>query len=145
MIKPIVTDTTELKKPCETITSKEELDLIIKDLEDTLADNGNGIGLASNQIGYNKQVAIIRIGKDKIDLINPIILEKLGKFRMEKEGCLSFPGLYIDTLRYSEIWVETGLEKREKIVLRGIYAVAGLHEIQHLQGKTLLESKWRTR
>ncbi len=87
MIKSIVTNILELKKSCVP-AEPEEIQAILKDLIDTLKTTA-GIGLAGNQIGYNKRVTIIRLPNLKLDLINPIILDKQDR-GIFKEGCLSF-------------------------------------------------------
>ena len=52
-----------------------------------------GIGLVGIQLGFNKQIGIIKYGKTKIELINSVIIEKYDKFRFRGESCLSIPGL----------------------------------------------------
>ena len=66
----IITDQNFLKIPCEKI-SLEEVSNIILQLEKFLKDSEvEGIGLAANQIGIKKQVAIIRMDKISINLVN---------------------------------------------------------------------------
>ena len=84
MKKDIVKNLKELKKPLKLITDDEELIKILNDLEESLSGR-NGYGLAANQIGYDKKVAIIRMEGPtgeilKINLINPIITEKKDRF-----------------------------------------------------------------
>ena len=120
---------------------KSEAQLIIKDLEDSL-DLKKGVGLSAIQIGILKRVSIIRFGKFKLDLINPIILAKENKIRFPKEGCLSLPNLFIDTMRYNNITLENNGKVSE---LSGLPAVMCQHEIDHLNGLTILNRKWRKR
>ena len=107
MKKDIVTNITKLKIKSEEISLKET-NSIIKDLEDTLKEYPNGIGLSAMQIGISKKVGIIRIHQLKINLINPKIIDKEFIFKMEKEGCLSFPNLNLDTIRYNNITIING-------------------------------------
>src|SRR5260221_12257568 len=71
-----------------------------------------GIGLAANQIGINKAVAIVRIPSSqynneiKIDLINPILISG-SDLCIAEEGCLSIPNKIIKTIRYENIVIET--------------------------------------
>lgn len=148
----ITTDLKYLKQKSEEIKFQgiesepcEMVETIIKDLEDTLADKKTGIGLSAIQIGIPKRVGIIRIpNKEPINLVNPIILEKYDKIRLKQEACLSLPGLYIDTIRYKGIVIENGV-KREKFVAYGLEAVAIQHEIDHFNGLTILDRKWKKR
>lgn len=146
MKRKIVTDITILKQKSGEIVFQgiepepcEEASRIIKDLEDTLENKG--IGLSAVQIGIHKRIAIIRMGENKLDLINPKIIKKEDRFRFPKEGCLSLPGLTIDTSRYNHIVLENQNEK--KYSLDGLEAVAVQHEIDHMNGLTILDKKWR--
>jgi len=144
MKRKIVTDITELRKPSKTATY-EEINNIIKDLEDTL-DTSKGMGLSAIQIGIQKAVGIIRYGETKIDLINPMIIQKDDKFRMQSEGCLSIPGIFIDTLRYKEIVIINNNRNFSfDLETDNILPVAILHEIDHMNGRLILDAKWRKR
>lgn len=142
MKKDIVTDVSKLKSKCTEVETEEEVKSIVQDLEDSLAGI-KGFGLAAIQIGILKQVAIIRVGEVKIDLINPIIIAKSDKTTFPKEGCLSMPGLVLDTDRYQTIVTEIGLDKgpgtRERMISTGIEAVVVQHEVDHLNGITILD------
>jgi len=139
MKKDIITNLMLLKKKSEEASHKEVKSLV-KNLEDTLKECSNGIGLAAIQIGVPKRVSIIRIRELKIDLVNPRIINKENKIRMEKEGCLSFPNLYVDTIRYNTITI-TNNGKEE--TYSGLVAVAVQHEVDHLNGVTMLDRKWK--
>lgn len=144
MKQKIITDINILKQKSEEVTLLE-LQNIIKDLEDTLKEY-KGYGLAAVQIGVLKRVGIIRFGNKKIDLINPVILEKNEKFRHREEGCLSIPGLRVDTIRYADIIIENGIDvDRSRFALYGLEALVCQHEIAHMNGRTILDDKWRKR
>jgi peptide deformylase len=141
MIKSIIKNITELKKPCVEIKDYKELTSIIIDLEDTLKTSRGGIGLSANQIGYNQRVAIIRLPLLSLNLINPIILDKKDK-RIFKEGCLSFPNIEMVTDRYYYIKIKNN----DKILeFTGIEAIAVQHEIDHLNGLTIFDRKHKKR
>ena len=59
MKRKIVTDITYIKQKSKEV-SQEEVETIVKDLEDSL-DLKRGIGLTAIQIGIPKKVAIVRI------------------------------------------------------------------------------------
>lgn len=141
MIKPIIKSLVDLKKPCVEIKDYNELNNILNDLEDTLKNNKNGIGLSANQIGYNKRVAIIRFHSLKLNLINPIIIEKEDK-QVFREGCLSFPNMEIVTDRYYYIKINNNNKLLE---FTGLEAIAIQHEIDHLNGLTIFDRKHKRR
>jgi peptide deformylase len=139
MKKNLIADMNFLKTKSEQ-ARPDEVASIIQDLEDSL-DLKRGLGLSAIQIGIPKQVAIIRYGEAKIDLINAYIIEKNDKFRMTGEGCLSLPSLHIDTRRYKEIKImNNGKEEN----YTGILAVCIQHELDHFSGLTILDRKWRS-
>lgn len=111
---------------------------VIRLLEDMLEtmDAAQGIGLAAPQVGIEKRIIVIKLGKiDLTELINPIIIMAEGE-EVAVEGCLSFPGLYGEVKRAVEVEVE-GLDRNgSKIRVRskGLLARALQHEIDHLDG-----------
>lgn len=139
-------------------TSIESVDDLIKqqlkDMAETMyADNG--IGLAANQVGISKRMLVMDVGednsteRDKNDpiepklycIINPeVIWSSEEKVTME-EGCLSVPGQGIPIERPASIKIkyldESGTERTETFL--GLQARCILHEIDHLNGKTMLE------
>jgi peptide deformylase len=144
MIRKIITNPLMLKKKSKDVSSEEVQD-IIKELENNL-DTSKGIGLSAMQIGILKKVAIIRIPQfsESLDLINARILEKNERFRFKQEGCLSLPGIYVDTIRYKEILIENN-EIRFLVTMKmdGLLCLAIQHEIDHFNGITILDRKWR--
>ena len=130
----IVTDEETLRVHCEEVLP-EEVQELRERLEAALkwsASKGRpGVGIACPQIGIAKAMAIVRIGDTSIDLVNPKILNKYHQFKFEGEGCLSFPGLQEETLRYNEIVVESAVSPYNFIVT-GFGAVVVQHEIDHL-------------
>jgi peptide deformylase len=121
----------------------DEIDAGIKKLIDDMVETlyvKKGAGLAANQVGEAKQIAVIDFGEGLTILINPEILSKNGKL-VAAEGCLSFPGLELDIKRPQKILVryldKSGKEK--KIRAEDLRARVICHELDHLQGKTLLD------
>lgn len=131
----IVTDIDTLRKNNESATAEEAAEIISK-LESELAELGRGIGLAANQIGIHKKVAIIRIknddGEEHINLVNPVLLDKWGSFINQWEGCLSIPGKVFNTNRFREVYVKDDLHPAG-FIATGMAAVAIQHEIDHLE------------
>jgi peptide deformylase len=130
----IITDIPTLRKKNEEASVKEAQE-IIEELERELAEAG-GIGLSANQIGIHKKVAIVRVKnedeEESLNLVNPRIVEKWGNFICENEGCLSLPGVLVNTNRCNEIFVKDDLHSAG-FIATGLAAVAVQHEIDHLE------------
>ena len=153
MIKPIVSNINELHKPCALIEPKEDVAQIIIDLKDTLATK-KGYALAANQIGINKCICYLKVPKnqdpktkeiiyEEFVAINPIIIEKSRKILLKQEGCLSFPGVRIDTDRYVFCIVEYEDEKRQKhtVIAQDLISFVWQHECSHLKGRIIFDDK----
>lgn len=113
---------------------------LVDDLFETMKA-ARGIGLAANQIGLARRVAVVDTGEgDRVVLINPEIVEREGKARAE-EGCLSIPEIFGDVDRSARIVVETtGLDgERVRHDLSDLAARAVQHEIDHLDGVLFLD------
>ena len=133
----IITDIKILKKECKD-ASIIEYNSIVSKLENELKNSSTpGIGLAANQIGIDAKVCIIRT-KNKIDLINPKIIEKYDLSLFKNEGCLSFKNQWITTARYNEIVVKDLLHPAG-IICVGIDAVVVQHEVGHLYGEVMFD------
>jgi len=157
MIKPIVSNIKELRKPCVPVEPKEDIKEIIQDLKDTLATK-KGYALSANQIGINKCICYIKVPKsvdkktkeityEEIVAINPVIVEKSRKVISKDEGCLSFPGIRINTDRYIFSIVIYEDEKREKhtVLAQDLQSIVWQHEIAHLKGRTIFDDKHKSR
>lgn len=129
-----------LRKKCsniELITS-HELKLFDEMLQTMYL--GKGIGLAGPQIGINKNIIVIDIGEGAIKLANPEILKFAGKDYMI-EGCLSLPDAQVDIARATQLKVRGLNEKGNNIEIEanGLLARVFQHEIDHLQGKLIID------
>jgi len=137
----IITDQQKLITKCAPTTLKEG-ERIGEVLKKVLKENKSGVGLAANQIGINKRVCLIKVDRT-IVLVNPTIVQKFGRIIFE-EGCLSFPGDYISTMRYNSIAVKADNHKSLLFFHGDGYAktlecVCVQHEIDHLNGITMYE------
>lgn len=122
---------------------------LIRDLKDTLLAHSNGIGLAAPQINEHQQVIVVRLGGHGEDegepgpplaIVNPEIVEARDD-RRDFDGCLSFPGLFAETVRPHLLRV-TGLDEWGKPleqVFEGFDAVLVHHEIDHLNGVLFID------
>ncbi len=100
-----------------------------------------GIGLAAPQIGITKSLIVVDIGDGPIRLANPVIMGTKGLGGKWEEGCLSVPGIGVSIARPKEITV-SGLNEFGKVVelkAQGLLARVLQHEIDHLQGKLIID------
>lgn len=143
MVKEIITDLEKLSDRCDEIDVRKENQLmrdIILDLKQTLRENPTGVGLAANQIGYDKRIFVINFNGDIRTFINPVISQVKG-FTLNRESCLSLPGKTYIRPRHNEIMViyQTPLGKTESRKIVGLAAYVFQHELDHLDGLTLAD------
>lgn len=137
-VKKIVTHPAEvLETPAEDVTVfDKKVKKLLDDMYDTMLEM-DGVGLAAPQIGVLKRAAVVDIGEDsgRIDLINPVILERSGE-QTGVEGCLSFPGVYGDVTRSDYVKVKAFDRKGKPFIFEaeGFLARAVQHEMDHLDG-----------
>ena len=106
---------------------------------------GKGLGLAANQVGIDKRFFAIDLSyfdvvKEPIVIVNPEIVEVSGTETGE-EGCLSFPGLFLELERPQKTTV-VGLNRDGKEITiegKGFMVRVLLHEIDHLNGKLFID------
>ncbi|MBN1812118.1 MAG: peptide deformylase [Anaerolineae bacterium] len=137
-------------QPAERITRRVKR--LVRDLKDTLNDDPAGIGLAAPQIDFHSRVVVVRLGGGQDDegnarepdppiaLIDPQIVEA-GDEKRDFDGCLSFPGLYGETVRPHHLRV-TGLDEAGHPfdrVFEGFDAVVVHHETDHLDGVLFID------
>lgn len=139
-----------LRKKSEPVGSvNREVKRLIRDLKETLNHHPEGIGLAAPQINVHRRVVIVQLGvrygaledrKPAIALVNPAILEARLK-RRDFDGCLSFPGLYGETVRPHYLRVAGLNEQGESCewIFEDFDAVLAHHEIDHLEGVLFID------
>lgn len=105
----------------------------------------NGIGLAANQVGLDKQLIVLEFTPQKDDetpaiprtqLCNPKITKSSSETEVMTEGCLSLPGLELPVRRSLAVVVEAQNLRGEKVTVKakGLFARVLQHEIDHLNG-----------
>jgi len=112
-----------------------------QDMLDTMLSH-DGVGLSSNQIGLNLRLFVFENGREYVAVRNPII-EFSGPLDYDDEGCLSLPGLSIPVARYkfaSLRGTTPGGEPIPEMFLRDYPARVVQHELDHLNGLTILEA-----
>lgn len=124
-----------LYKKCREVEKFDsKLSNLIDDMIETMHFK-HGVGLAAPQVGILRRVAVIDVGDEIIELVNPIIVNREGR-QIEEEGCLSCPGQYAKTIRPYHVTVEAfdrnGNMAKHKA--KALKARAFCHEIDHLDG-----------
>jgi peptide deformylase len=128
----------------------DELQGLIGDLIETMRA-ANGAGLAANQIGVPRRVAVIEVNdnprypyKPPIPLtvvINPVIEAVDDELVEINEGCLSVPNLRGSVHRHVNIrvrWLDEHGTPHDE-VRRGLTAGTFQHECDHLDGVLFLD------
>ena len=124
---------------------KIELKEFVNNMFETMKKYG-GIGLSANQVGKPYRMFVMgdhdNISKGKKWVcINPKITNVTKDLIRYKEGCLTFPFLFLDIERPQDITVEyldENLEKKEEH-MTGIVARCFQHEFDHMQGIVFTE------
>ena len=123
---------------CEEVNIKTENEIvrnIVLDLKDTIRNTNECVGLAANQIGYDKRIFCINFSGDIRSFVNPIIANAKG-LTLSREKCMSIPGKEYLVPRNTEIEVHylTPLGKVESRKIFGYAASVFQHELNHLDG-----------
>lgn len=128
-----------LRKKCEPVLKVDKkIKKLIVDIAQTMEKN-QGVGLAAPQVGVLKRVIVVRTDLKSqriLGLVNPKIVKKGREKKIDEEGCLSFPGVFLKIERAKKAEVE-GLDingKKIKIRAEGVLARVFQHEIDHLDG-----------
>ena len=95
----------------------------------------SGLGLSANQCGVAERMFVMGTEEFQVVCINPKVITQ-GEVVKDKEGCLSFPGLFLNVDRPQWIEVEFTDEFGEvkQARLDGLSARCFLHELDHLNG-----------
>jgi peptide deformylase len=99
-------------------------------------DTALGVGLAANQVGLARRIAVIDAEGQRFTMINPVIVERSGAKEAAEEGCLSIPDAYAEVTRPEAVTLEAVDEQGApfRLELTGLPARAVQHEIDHLDG-----------
>ncbi|MGH6629617.1 MAG: peptide deformylase [Burkholderiales bacterium] len=128
--------------PVENITG--ETVRLIQDMVETMY-SAPGVGLAAPQVGALQRILVLDVdyenpGKNLLKLINPEIRHAEGEVVWE-EGCLSVVDFTVETKRAARVRVVALDEKENEIAIdaEGLLSVAIQHEIDHLDGKLIID------
>ncbi|EDM61069.1 peptide deformylase [Vibrio parahaemolyticus] len=132
-----------LKVKAEKVTDVSTIQTLIDDMLETLYATGNGIGLASTQVGRKEAVVVIDISDERNDpliLVNPEVVSGENK-ALGQEGCLSVPEYYADVERYTSVVVSALDRDGSPITIESdeFLAIVMQHEIDHLSGNLFID------
>lgn len=116
---------------------------VIKTLDEMVkvAKMADAAGLAANQIGISRSLAVVLLENgDFLKMINPVLKESEGE-KVDEEGCLSVPDSVIKIQRSTRVVVEY-LDTDGNIKTfeaSGFTARVLQHEIDHLNGLLIFD------
>lgn len=135
----------------------DDIRQLAKDMLTTMYAS-NGVGLAAEQIGHTEAICTLDVSPAYLDdpdseptepcplpmplvLINPEITAASEDASVEKEGCLSFPDIFVSVKRPEKISVKfMNLDGNEvTLEAHGFLARAMQHEMDHLNGVLLYD------
>ena len=101
-----------------------------------------GLGLSANQIGIPVTVFAMRMDDHALVVFNPEILEWSEDTTYMKEGCLSFPGLWIAIERAKTVAVKFQVFDGEEQAgsMTELSARVFQHESEHMDGDLFIDN-----
>lgn len=122
----------------------KEIDSEIRELSQDMSQiivEKQGVGLAAVQIGELKRIILVQTEDGLKFFVNPEIIEKSKETETAEEGCLSLPGLWLKIKRAKQVEVKfLNLQgQQETIKAQGLLARILQHEIDHLDGKLIID------
>lgn len=134
-----------LRKKAEEVKEfSGELQRLLDDMVETMK-HARGAGLAGNQVGVPLRVVIVDLGalEGKEDIkyfINPEVVSEEGS-RIDSEGCLSFPQIFVEVKRAKKIKVKALDRDGKPFEIEGedFLSKALSHEIDHLNGVLMID------
>ncbi|MBM3303427.1 MAG: peptide deformylase [Deltaproteobacteria bacterium] len=139
-----------LSQKAQKVTDIDECILrLARDMADTMY-KAPGIGLAANQVGETVRLIVVDVEyayadpedkkKNPVIIINPTICSREGT-ELREEGCLSVPEFNLEVARAQCVQVKGFDLKGNPLMIdaEGLLARVLQHEIDHLDGTTLLD------
>lgn len=134
------------KTAAEVPDLSDDLIRLAQDMLATMYD-APGIGLAAPQVGANHRLIVLDCIKDKdaaprpLIMFNPQVLAVSDDRSTYEEGCLSIPDVKVEIERPSTLKVAY-LDRdgvRQQLDAEGLLATAIQHEIDHLDGRLIID------
>ncbi len=128
----------------------KKLHTIIKNMQEALASQDDGVALAAPQIGLPLQIFVVAPsvfeGEKSKDVrtvyINPTFTRLSKRTHSMEEGCLSVRWLYGEVRRSANATIEAYDEKGQRFTrgAGGLLAQIFQHEVDHLKGKLFTDT-----
>lgn len=133
----------QVSQPVERVD--DELRKLMDDMLETM-HAAPGIGLAAVQVAVPRRVLVADVSHKEetippICMVNPEILSTSDETRLYEEGCLSLPDVLVDVERPARVrigYVDRDGKARE-IEADGLLATVLQHEIDHLNGRLIID------
>ncbi|MFJ4393304.1 peptide deformylase [Pseudomonas sp. NPDC089396] len=119
------------------------LEELVSDMLETMYHH-QAIGLSAPQVNVKKQVVVVDLSENQsspLVLINPMVSSAAPDHSHFEEGCVSIPGFYLPIRRSRSIQIEA-LDAQGhsfSMIAEGWLAACIQHEIDHLNGQTLMD------
>ena len=133
-----------LRKKAAPVTEVDDkLRTLIDDMFETMYA-APGIGLAATQVDVHKRLLVTDVSADKTDphvLINPEIVETGRGLSISEEGCLSFPGVFVEIKRprWAKVRALNIQGETFEVDGEGLFGRALQHEKDHLTGRLMID------
>ncbi len=141
MILEIGKDLEFLRKQSQPVEEfNDELKALVLNMRETMRAF-KGVGLAAPQVKILKRIIIVKIARNDLLMINPIMVSFKKKETSLGEGCLSVPNQYLGIKRWAEVkvnFLDINGQKKE-ITLKGLAARIFQHELDHLNGILIID------
>jgi peptide deformylase len=133
----------QVSQPVERVDA--DLNRLIDDMFETMYD-APGIGLAAVQVNVPRRLLVLDVADEgeqrrPLAMINPEIVALGGETRVYEEGCLSIPDVRIEIERPTTLTVRyvDREGKQQTLDAEGLLATAVQHEMDHLDGKLIID------
>ena len=127
----------------------ERVDAELRKLADDMLETmyaAPGVGLAAVQVGVPRRLLVLDTSEKESEpeplvLINPEIVSLGTEMRQHEEGCLSIPDVRVEIERPGNLVVRylDRNAKQQELTAEGLQATAIQHEIDHLNGKLIID------
>lgn len=140
-----------LTTKCEPVQSLDDIPAgLINAMRDVCAgrrralpDPRSGLGLAANQVGALVRVILVKLPSehDLIAMVNPVMTRRSDERASENEACLSIPGFQARIQRHRTVTVAFHdlCWERQELALSSLSARVVQHEVDHLDGKQIVD------
>ncbi len=134
----------KVSEPVERVD--DDLRALLDDMLETMYA-APGIGLAAIQVAVPKRVLVLDVTdhenepRNPICMINPEIVARGDELRTYEEGCLSLPDIRVEIERPADVTVRY-IDRdgnAQELSAEGLLATAVQHEIDHLDGRLIID------